>query len=195
MCTCTHWCMWLAEVNAVSSPTAFYLIFIYFLNIYLFSAYVMGMHVPWHTRVRYASEDNFQELVLSFQLVGPKDRTQATIHTYSFKKYLFMCVRGSMCVLQCVDGCQGTTWVSWFSFQYEFQKSVSGYQVWQQVSLICWAILICLVPPTPWLRRIKLGSSCLQGKYFTNWAIFPDPVFFSQLTHWPPNLYFFHIQG
>lgn len=103
MCTCTYWCMWLAEVNAVSSPTAFYLIFIYFLNIYLFSAYVMGMHVPWHTRVGYGLKDNFQELVLSFQLVGPKDRTQATVHTHSFKKYLFMCVRGSMCVLQCVD--------------------------------------------------------------------------------------------
>lgn len=107
MCTCTHWCMWPAEVNAVSFPTAFYLIFIYFLNIYLFSVYVMGMHVPWHTRMGYGLEDNFQELVLSFQVVGPKDRTQATIHTYSFKKYLFMCVGESMYVLQCVDGGQG----------------------------------------------------------------------------------------
>lgn len=138
----------------------FYLFFKHVLIVY-----VMGMHVPWHTRVRYGLEDNSQEWVLSFQLVGPKDRTQATIHTYSFKKYLFMCVCGSMRVLQCVGGGQRTTWVSWFSFHYEIQKSVSGYQVWQQVPLICWAILICLAPPTPWVRRIKLRSSCLQGKY------------------------------
>lgn len=74
----------------------FYLFFKHVLIVY-----VMGMHVPWHTRVKYGLEDNFQELVLSFQLVGPKDRTQATIHTYSFKKYLFMCVWEYVCVTMC----------------------------------------------------------------------------------------------